>query len=57
MFVQVEQKELSHDKLIAALKEEHNALVTHQNGKTADLVHSIKWRIEDCETKMQTRVT
>jgi vacuolar-type H+-ATPase subunit H len=53
----VNEKEYEADALIQEFKQKHHDLVTDQNDKTAEMVESIKWRIEDCETRVRTRIT
>jgi hypothetical protein len=53
----VAAKEYESDNAIKELKCSHHEMVTHQNEKTEEMVESIKWRIEDCETRLKTRIT
>ena len=57
ILTKVSEKEYESDNLIRELKESHESMTADQNDKTAEMVNSIKWRIEDCETRVSTRIT
>ena len=53
----INEKELKSDEIIAQLTHTSETAILKVTGKTNDLENSIRYKVNDCETLVKSRIT